>query len=61
MHRDLKSKLNLLFLNSKHYKQLDEEKLRKYSVVFMLTEIVGIWIGKLITDLSCIQMRLFLY
>lgn len=47
MHRDLKNRLNLLFLNSKYYKQLDEEKLRKYSVVFMLTEVIGIWIGKL--------------
>ena len=47
MHRDLKSRLGLLFLNSKYYKSLDEEKVRKYSVVFMLTEIVGIWIGKL--------------
>ncbi len=48
MHRDLKNRLNLLFLNSKYYKKLDEEKLRKYSVVFMLTEVIGIWIGKLI-------------
>ena len=47
MHRDLKNRLNLLFFNSKYYKQLDEEKLRRYSVVFMLTEIIGIWIGKL--------------
>ena len=47
MHRDLKSRLRLLFLNSKYYKRLDEEKVRKYLVLFMLTEIVGIWIGKL--------------
>ncbi|RMD54389.1 MAG: hypothetical protein D6828_04735 [Nitrospirae bacterium] len=47
MHRDLKSRLRLLFLNSKYYKKLDEEKVKKYLVLFMLAEIVGIWIGKL--------------
>ena len=47
MHRDLKSRLRLLFLNSKYYKELKEEKVKKYLVLFMLTEIVGIWIGKL--------------
>ncbi len=47
MHRDLKNRLKLLFLNSKYYKELDGKKVRKYLVLFMLTEIVGIWIGKL--------------
>lgn len=47
MHRDLKNRLKLLFLNKKYYKELNEEKVRKYLVLFMLVEIVGIWIGKL--------------
>jgi hypothetical protein len=48
MHRDLKSRLRLLFLNSKYFKRLDEEKVKKYLVLFMLAEIVGIWVGRLV-------------
>jgi len=48
MHRDLKSKMELLFLKSKYHKRLEDEKIKKYLVVFMLAEIIGIWIGKIV-------------
>ncbi len=48
MYRDLKSRLKLLYLNSRYYKSLDGEKIVRYLVIFMIAEIAGIWIGKLV-------------
>ena len=47
MHRDLKSKLNLLFLNKKYYKEMNNLKVEKYLVLFLLSEVLGIFIGYL--------------
>jgi len=47
MHRDLKSKLNLLFLNKKYYKNMNSLKVGKYLVLFLLSEVLGIFIGYL--------------
>ena len=44
MHRDLKSRLNLLFLNKKYYKEMNDIKVEKYLVLFLLSEILGIFI-----------------
>ena len=48
MHRDLKSRLKLLYLNSRYYKSLDGEKVVRYLIIFMIAEIAGIWIGRLV-------------
>jgi hypothetical protein len=48
MHRDLKSRLNLLFLNKRYFKRLDGQKIEKYLVLFMLAQMIGIWLGKIV-------------
>jgi len=45
MHRDLKSKLDLLFLNKKYYKEMNEEKVDKYLVLFVLSHMFSMIIG----------------
>jgi len=45
MHRDLKSKLDLLFLNSRYYKEMKEEKVDKYLVLFVLAHVFSMIVG----------------
>jgi len=45
MHRDLKSKLDLLFLNKKYYREMNEEKVDKYLVLFVLSHTLSMIIG----------------
>jgi len=45
MHRDLKSKLDLLFLNSRYYKDMKEEKVDKYLVLFVLAHVFSMIVG----------------
>ena len=37
-----------MFLNKKYFKELDERKIEKYLVLFMLAHILGVWIGRLV-------------
>ena len=45
MHRDLKQRIDILFLNKNYYKNLTEEKVNKYLVLFILTHLFGMLIG----------------
>ncbi|MEO1954537.1 MAG: hypothetical protein ABGW74_07520, partial [Campylobacterales bacterium] len=50
MHKDLKNYLGLLFLNKKYFKKLNEEKINKYGLIFMMAYILGVWAGKIVKN-----------
>ncbi len=45
MQRDLKQRIDILILNKNYYKNLTEEKVNKYLVLFILSHLLGMLIG----------------